>query len=271
MTCGALTTRIRAANAEGRAALGLFLIPGFPDWKTSVGAVTTAVGMGVDFIEFPVSTRPRWSQRTGSLIGQTLADSTINLGAWSGPLKEWLSQAGLSIAIVYESAWPQSRQWVAAKELHDIPAAIMLEADVKNYEGYAAKVSSWGSCLIPIVNGCAAELDEQGRYRLSVGQGFVYVCMGSKTGQLSAGTTALRHMVDLVRERRPDLPVCCAFGLRTPDDVRRTRIISGCDGVIIGTGALEVLQHGLQTFTEWLRGIMSATAIDIRGDRVTVA
>jgi tryptophan synthase alpha subunit len=58
------------------------------------------------------------------------------------------------------------------------------------------------------------------------------------------------------------IPVCAAFGISTPADVATVRR-AGCDGLIIGSAALEALERGPDFFAYWLDGIKTACAAEM--------
>lgn len=247
----ALTQAIEDRRASGRRAFGIYLIPGFPDWPTSIAAVGAAAEMGVTFVEFPVISEPGWSDRTGSLIATALGDVLTRPDR--AARRAWLSEVGIGVGIVYRSGWPAPGEWTMDGEE---TAGLLLEHDVADIAAYARVADSRGTCLIPAVDATRAGLSHAERMALGVGGGFVYAAMGRRTGFLDAAGAQVAAAAAAVRSERPDLPVCCAFGLSTPEDVKR--VASECDGVVVGSAALESLSRGLDQFRGWLDGMLAA-------------
>jgi tryptophan synthase alpha subunit len=254
-----LTASIRRANHSGRLALGLYLVPGQPDWNSSLAAVREATAQGVDFLEFPIITDDNtWSARTGAVVAASLSRGLLQLSSWSAAFEEWLATAPLPVGVVYSSAWPKPGVWTADLRLRGRSTALLLERDVANWEAYADQAAHFGTCLIPAVDGCREDPVASLGPRLSRGCGLVYLSMGRRTGERSARASTLYRQLQLIREARPDLPVCCAFGIRDSVDVEEIRENVPCEGVIVGTAAIQALQSGIQDFRGWLARITRA-------------
>jgi hypothetical protein len=238
--------------------LGLYLIPGWPSWEASEAALDAALEAGVAFVEFPVVADGGWSPRTGSLIAEALEHAGPELREWSPRVAAWVERTPKAVGILYGGAWPAPDRWAAPREALDASSALLFEDDPEAWVEHAEQASSWGSALVCAVSGMRPELGEDDRRLLAAGGGFVYVSLGTQTGDRSATPEAMRAKVDAVRAARPDLPVFCAFGLREPADVREVREATGCDGVIVGTGALEVLRDRPDEFASWVAAMASA-------------
>jgi tryptophan synthase alpha subunit len=252
-----LTEAIRARRAAGRRAFGIYLVPGFPDWPASLAAVRAAVAAGVTFVEFPVIAEPVWSGRTGPVIAEALGRAVAQPDERAR--REWLAEIELGVAVVYESAWPSPGEWRIPDEG---AAGLLLEHDVEDLAAYAKIAADHGTCLIPAVSApdsarTGPALSGPERTAVALGEGFVYLAMGSRTGRLDARVPQVAAKAAAVTAERPELPVCCAFGLSTPEDVRR--MPPECDGLIVGSEALRRLSHGQDEFRDWLAGMLAAT------------
>ncbi|MCK2215430.1 tryptophan synthase subunit alpha [Actinomadura sp. ATCC 31491] len=241
----------RAIRSGPRRALGLYLVPGYPDWPTSVAAVRAAVAAGVAFVEFPVIAAPTWSPRTGPVIARALGHLLAHPDA--AGRRDWLAAAGPRVAVVYESAWPAPDQWRIPAEG---AAGLLLEHSAPAPEAWAAAAAGHGAFLVPALRAGAPGLTPGERDVLGHGAGFVYLAMGARTGQWDAGPGQVAAKLAAVAAERPDLPVCCAFGLSSPADLER--LPPGCDGAIVGSAALEHLERGLDRFTGWLHAMLAA-------------
>ncbi|HEY2667348.1 MAG TPA: tryptophan synthase subunit alpha [Actinomycetota bacterium] len=248
----ALTARILAAKAADRLALGLYLIPGQPDWETSLLAARETSARGVDFVEFPIIAGPGWSARTGSAIAGCLSASLPGICSWSEAVEEWLSAIPVGVGVVYASAWPEPDRWMADLRFRDHAAGLLLEPDVGDWNAYADEAVRQATPLVPTVDGCAECGREAVCDRLVRGSGFAYVSMGTRTGDRSADPRILNRQIAVINACRPELPVCCAFGIRGAADIAALRSLCPCDGVVVGTAAIEELQRGIEPFRRWL-------------------
>lgn len=258
MSKSTLTDMIAARAERGQLALGLYLVPGFPDWPTSTAALATAVRLGVTFVEHPIILEPDWSPRTGSTVARALArhldDAPDEIA-----LSAWLESAPMRVGVVYHSAWPapavvRAPDWQLAGA-----AALLLEMSTDDVAGYAATAHGWGLPLVAAIDATTGELTDAERCALAVGGGFVYAALGPRTGAAARSCPDLAKAA-AVRQTRPDLPLCAAFGIGEREQVRTLRTARACAGVIAGTAALEALEQGLDAFTDWLSGLIAAAS-----------
>ena len=255
MTRSALPDIIGGQAARGSLAVGIYLVPGFPDWDTSTEALRLCRGQGVDFIEFPAMCDPRWSPRTGSVVARALRDAEPYSQAKA---TAWLLHAPVRVAIVYPSAWPSPDVWSAPSPLRDGTCGYLFETDPPDVAPYALAAAEDGAVIIPAVDATAPGLSDGDRRVISHGGGFVYASLGPKTGSRAASPADLQRKQAQVAAVRPDLPVCAAFGISQPADVEELRGTGGCSGVIIGSAALAKLGEGMTAFTGWLKEIVTA-------------
>lgn len=255
MTLTRLSDIIDGNTKRGGLAVGIYLVPGFPSWSASMDALSLCVSHGVDFIEYPAVSEPRWSPRTG----QTIVRALRNAEPYSEAEQlAWLLRAPVRVAIVYESAWPSPAAWSAPPPLRAGVSGYLFETDPADITDYALAAADDGAVIIPAVDASAAGLSDADRYVIRRGGGFVYASLGPETGTRAASLTDLQRKREEVRSVRPDLPVCAAFGINQAADVEQLRDSGGCDGVIIGTAALAKLEEGMAAFTGWLKDIVAA-------------
>lgn len=255
MTLSRLSDIIGSQAERGRLAVGIYLVPGFPDWDTSMEALSLCLNQGVDFIEFPAISDPQWSPRTGSVIAQALRNAEPYCEAKA---TMWLLRAPVRVAIVYPSAWPSPAVWSAPSPQHAGVCGYLFETDPPDVAPYALAAAQDGAVIIPAVDATTVGLSDADRHVISRGGGFVYASLGPKTGSRAASLTDLQRKRAEVQSVRPDLPVCAAFGISQPADVEELRGSGACDGVIIGSAALAKLGEGMAAFTGWLKEIVTA-------------
>ena len=255
MTGHRLSDIIDGQAERGRLALGIYLVPGFPDWDTSLEALSLCVSLGVDFIEFPAISDLGWSPRTGPTIARALRDAEPYSEAKA---TAWLLRAPVRVAVVYGSAWPSPEVWSAPPSLRAGVSGYLFETDPPHIGSYTLAAAEDGAVIIPAVDATTVGLSAADQWLISGGGGFVYASLGPNTGARAASLTDLQRKRDEIRLVRPDLPVCAAFGINQAADVEELRGCGGCDGVIIGSAALAKLDEGMAAFTEWLKEIVIA-------------
>jgi hypothetical protein len=198
---------------------------------------------------------PRWSRRTGPQVARALQDAEPYSADRAA---EWLLRAPVRVAVVYESAWPSPDAWSAPLPLRTGVSGYLFESDPAQVAPYAAAAAGHGAVIVPAVDASKEGLSTGDRSVISCGGGFVYASLGPETGTRAASGTDLRRKRSAIRSVRPDLPVCAAFGISQPADVKELRDCEGCDGIIIGSAALTRLGEGMATFGEWLEAIVAA-------------
>jgi hypothetical protein len=218
-------------------------------------ALSLCLSSGVDFIEFSAVSDPQWSPRTGDMIARALRDAKPYSEAEA---TAWLLAAPVRVAIVYGDAWPSPAVWSAPAPLRAGVCGYLFESDPPDIAPYALAAAKDGAVVIPAVGASAASLSDDDRTLLSHGGGFVYVSLGPKTGARAASLDDLQRKRAEIQSVRPDLPVCAAFGISQPADVEELRGCGGCDGVIIGSAALTMLDKGISVFAGWLKDIVAA-------------
>jgi tryptophan synthase alpha subunit len=248
--------------ASARAIVGLYLIPGFPDWAASSEALAAALKAGVDFVEFPIIGRKSWSPRTGSVIARALEYALDGSSLTASRAAAWLGTASRSVGVVYRDSWPEADEWEAPNELLALVSALLLEADV-DWEAYATQAQEWAVPLVPTFDGRNGSLSGEERARLDLGDVFAYLSLGSQTGSRDERLEEARAKTMTLKDERPNLPVCAAFGIASASDAREVLEKVGCDGVVIGTAALAALEEGLPQYKSWLRSVVRAARREV--------
>ncbi|MBO2449485.1 tryptophan synthase subunit alpha [Actinomadura barringtoniae] len=240
---------------RGGLGIGMYLVPGFPDWGTSIEALDLCLSHGVDFIEFPAMAEPRWSPRTGPMLVRALRQAEPYSEAMA---TEWLLRAPVRVAVAYGSAWPTPGVWKAPLPLRTGVSGYLFESDPPDLAPYAKAAAEDGAVIIPAVDATVVDLSEDDRRLLSLGGGFVYASLGPETGKRAASPADLKRKREQIRSVRSDLPVCAAFGISRAADVEELRSGGACDGIIIGSAALARLDEGMAAFSTWLTEIVTA-------------
>jgi tryptophan synthase alpha subunit len=84
-----------------------------------------------------------------------------------------------------------------------------------------------------------AEADMQ--RAVSFASAFIYLQSAPRTGGRLHAWHEIANAVSAVKALT-DVPVCCGFGIRTPEHVRQFARLTGCDGVIVGSEILRRLE-----------------------------
>ena len=88
----------------------------------------------------------------------------------------------------------------------------------------------------------------------AVSQGFIYaVTMTGTTGRTASIGDVSKYLADVKKVAR--LPVCAGFGIRNREQVEALR--GHCDGVIVGSALVEVLENG-QDAAEFLKALRAS-------------
>ena len=104
---------------------------------------------------------------------------------------------------------------------------------------------------------------EEIRERVKLAQGFVYLTIAERTGGSRYLLRKIERMINAVKEIREDILICCGFGIKDPQDITEVGSLEGCDGIIIGTAALDSLSGGLTQFNSYINAVGDA-AMKIR-------
>lgn len=252
-----LDERLAGTRASNRLALGLFLVPGYPDWPTSRAARDMAQDAGVDFIEYPVCGAGAPSERTGTAVAEALGHLGADAYETSARYIEWINGLQAGVAVVYEAAWPTPKRWTVDVGALAPARALLLEWTPGDLAARADAARTMAKPLIPALS-AADEIQDTFTERLALLRPpFVYVSLGEKTGHRTASFSDLAGTVARLRAAGCASALFAAFGLGNPQDISSVAR-AGADGAIVGSHALAVLAEGLDPFRKWLRELCAA-------------
>src|ERR671929_2448942 len=231
----ALTTRITAARAQGRAALVAYLPVGYPDVPRSIAAMLAAVENGADVVEVGV---PYSDPGMDGPVIQRAVDVAVRAGvgmrdvlqavaavaaagavpvvmSYWNPVERYgverfatdLAAAGGAGAITPDLIPDEAGEWIAASEAHDLDRVFLV---------------------------APSSTDARLRSTTAASRGFVYAAstMGV-TGTRATVSDTAEKLVARTREAAPDLPVC--VGLGVSDGAQAAEVAAFADGVIVGS------------------------------------
>jgi tryptophan synthase alpha chain len=247
-TAERVAAAIRSANAEGRAALVIYLPAGYPDMATSLACLQAAARSGADLLE----------------VGFPYSDPLMD-----GPTIQAAAQAAL------EQGYTPDDDFAMCAELTrsvDVPAVVMTYYNVAWHYGGVERLDAFaeaavraglaGSILpdLPAEEGgpwsavsaahglanvfLAAPTSPPERLRAvaDASTGFVYATSTlGVTGERTSLSDMAAPLVERLRECT-DRPVCVGIGVTTPEHA--TEVAGFADGVIVGSAAVRAAAQG---------------------------
>ncbi|HUG84251.1 MAG TPA: tryptophan synthase subunit alpha [Euzebya sp.] len=244
----AVTEAIRAANAQGRAALIIYLPAGYPDMDGSRACMEAAFEGGADLIE----------------VGFPYSDPLMD-----GPVIQAANQVALDAGYTPVDDFAMCRRLTAAI---DVPAVVMTYFNIAWHFGGTDRLEDFAAAAVdaglagtilpdlPAIEGgpwlaIAARLGLETVFLTSptstaeriaavaeASTGFVYATstMGV-TGVRESLSDRARPLVARMRAVT-DKPVCVGIGVTTPDHARE--VAAFADGVIVGSAAVRAAGQG---------------------------
>jgi tryptophan synthase alpha chain len=258
---GVVAAAIRAANADGRAALVIYLPAGYPDLPTSRACLEAAAGAGADLLEvgFPYS--------DPLMDGPTIqAANQVALDAGCTPDDDFALCAALTTAVdvptlvmtYYNLAWhypgPGRRGGVAAGDgrgdgLDDFAAACRAAGlagailpDLPAEEGDRWRKAAAAHDLDTVFLAAPTSRDLRLQAVADASTGFVYATSTlGVTGERRSLSATAAPLVTRVRDVT-DRPVCVGIGVTT--GAHAAEVAGFADGVIVGSAAARAAGEG---------------------------
>lgn len=247
------TTRVAAAvqraNAEGRAALVVYLPAGYPDMDTSLACMVAAVEGGADLLEvgFPYS--------DPLMDGPTIqAASQVALDHGYTPLDDFALCARLTAAVdvpalvmtYYNLAWhfrgtERLDEFAAAAQEAGLAGAIL--PDLPASEGAPWRAAAARHDLATVFLAAPSSPDERIAAVAEASNGFVYASsvMGVTGERRSLAATAA-PLVARIRPHAGPTPVCVGIGVTT--GAHAAEVAGFADGVIVGSAVVHAAGDG---------------------------
>jgi tryptophan synthase alpha chain len=262
-----ITVAFEGARRDGRAALVLYVVAGYPDLETSYVAALACIDGGADVLEI------------GLPYSDPLADGATMQQASSAALKAGAT-FDRSIELVRRIA--ESRPGVplvpmcyanqvigggdgraAAKRLADAGAAGIIVADLTPDEGapFEAVAREVGLAVVYLV---APTTPQERRAAIAARSGGFLYCV-SLVGVTGARTSLASDIARLVRDVRAasPVPVGVGFGVSRPAHVRALAK-AGADGVVVASALVDALGddgRNLTALRALVHDLRAATAV----------
>ncbi|MDX1511133.1 MAG: tryptophan synthase subunit alpha [Nitriliruptorales bacterium] len=244
MSADRVTAAFRSADAEGRAALVIYLPAGFPDLATSLACLVAAAEAGADVIE----------------VGFPFSDPMMD-----GPTIQAANQLALDQGFTVDDDFEVCRQLTDRVEVPCLPMTYVTIADARGYPAFAKDCRAAGldgvilpdlpaSEATPWVEAARAQdlatvflassvsTDERLAGIGEVATGFVYAAgLLGVTGVKDVAQDDTQILVGRVRQHT-DVPVAVGIGVKTPADA--ARVAGYADGVIVGSAVVNAVADG---------------------------
>lgn len=243
-----VSAAIAAANAEGRAALLVYLAAGYPDLDVSRRALEAASDGGADLLEVglpysdPLMDGPVIQQACHEALqrGYTPADDLSMCGALTAAV-----DVPVLAMTYYNVAWhyggtDRLDAFAADAAAAGLAGAILPDLPAEEGGPWTATAARHGLSTVFL----AASTSSDARLRAVAGAstGFVYATSTlGVTGERSAVSDAARSLVGRLRAAT-DGPVCVGIGVR--DRAQAQEVAAFADGVIVGSAVVRAARDG---------------------------
>lgn len=234
---------IRAANADGRAAIVGFMTAGFPKRETFTQDLAK-VASGADVVEIGI---PFTDPMADGMTIQRASRGALAQGVTLPWILESLRTMELRpkaplLLMSYLNpllAYGLDRLPRAAREA-GVSGVIVPDLPYEECDDMRRALEGEGVGLVQMVTPVTP--DARLKTLCDAGRGFVYaVTMTGTTGKnVAVPDDVLAYLARV--KAVATIPVCAGFGIRSSDQVRR---LKGCvDGVVVGSALVEVLERG---------------------------
>jgi tryptophan synthase alpha subunit len=249
-----LSEAVLAEPDKGRIAFLSYSILGFPNLELSKHHVETLHELGVTGYETAVPVSHGWSSDTNATIIGALVEASRS-GIGESQVLRHFSNFRPNLYVLYK---PVARPSVSStfRRLRSFADGVLPEWDPSNHAMLNSEASR---NHIELVNFVSCTMD-RAEIRKRVRQcGLVYLAIAHATGMKIYHKRTIQRVAAEIKQSA-DIPVCCAFGIRKPSDVAMLASIPQCDGVIVGTAALQAMTKGREHFRGYISELIEATA-----------
>lgn len=245
---GHVETAIRAANADGRAALVIYLPAGYPDLATSQSCLEAAAEAGADLLEvgFPYSD-PLMDGPTIQAASQVALDAGYTPDDDFALCAALTGRIGVPTAVMtyYNLAWhyrgiDQLPAFATAAAGAGLAGAIL--PDLPAEEGGPWLQIAAVAGLDTVFLAAPTSSDARLKAVAEASTGFVYATSRlGVTGERQSLSVAASPLVRRLRAVT-DKPVCVGIGVTTPEHA--AEVAGFADGVIVGSAAVRAAGDG---------------------------
>jgi tryptophan synthase alpha chain len=239
---------IRAANADGRAALVVYLPAGFPDLAASQACLEAAAEGGADLLEvgFPYSD-PLMDGPTIQAANQVALDAGCTPADDFALCRALTDRVGVPALVMtyYNLAWHYrgtDRLDAFAAEAVEAGLAGAILPDLPAEEGAPWRAVADARALATVFLAAPTSADERLAAVAESSTGFVYATSTlGVTGERQSLSGMAAPLVGRLREVT-DRPVCVGIGVTTREHA--AEVASFADGVIVGSAVVRAAEAG---------------------------
>ncbi|MGY1650395.1 tryptophan synthase subunit alpha [Geodermatophilus sp. SYSU D01119] len=238
-----LEQRIRAARAEGRAALVAYLPVGYPDVEASIAGMVAAVEGGADVVEIGV---PYSDPGMDGPVIQQAVDPAVRAGVGIRDVLRAVEAVDAAGAVpVVMSYWNPIERYGVERFAADLAAAGgagAITPDLIPDEAGAWLAASEEQGLDRVFLVAPSSTDARLRSTTAACRGFVYAA--STMGVTGTRATVGDAAETLVARTRAvtDVPVCVGLGVSNGDQA--AEVAGFADGVIVGSAYVREMLEG---------------------------
>jgi tryptophan synthase alpha chain len=244
---GRIDRRMAQLKAEGRPALGTYVMGGDPDYDTSVSILGALPQAGADIIELglpfsdPMADGPV-IQAAGLRAlkgGQTLRKTL----AMAAAFREVDDATPIVLMGYYNPIYAYGvDQFLSDAKAAGIDGLIIVDLPPEMDDELCVPAVKAGINFIRMITANAS--DDRLKLLVARASGFIYcVSANGTTGLSTADPQKARQLVERIRACT-NLPICIGFGIKSAADVRVFGEIA--DGVVLGTETVRAVARGTE-------------------------
>lgn len=245
--------KIRRTIERGDLSVGIYTILGYPNLRTSLEALRKLEEVGVTIFETAIPPAKGHSDDLGSTIRAAHMVSCLNKVSWIDILNVY-SECRPNLYIMHQGTCIKFLDELLEKMEGKVDS-ILIGWREENLQRLHQVASSYNILLMASVS--VDMSTEKMRHVIRFSDDLVYLAVAPGTGGCPYSLQRIKKAICTIRSQR-DSVICCGYGIRTPEQAKSIGSLKGCDGIMIGTAALEALSHSLRRYGEYVKSITQA-------------
>jgi len=262
-----IITKMNEIQSNGHKSFSVVLMIGDPNPEATSQQVQIAVECGVDIVELGI---PYINPYLDSIVMKNSMNRSLN---WSDNPEDYLDylkairenfpQTPFEVMVYYDTVMHIGLKHFAERLMEAQMDAVLVADYVDRDATFLNELdkSLDGSGVLPIRFVPHPFNPLQVQDLKDNGRGFIIAqTMTDDSGKRKHVLEKNKKKIDFLRESGIETPIVSAYGIKTPDDIRKCMAL-GADGVLLGTVILDAA-HRLpsQDFRELLSSLRSAAA-----------
>ncbi len=240
---------IKKANNRGDVAIGFYTVLGYPNLPISKETLLLLHKYNVTLFEtaLPVSDP---SPELSNTIRNALINMDMNQISIIDVLQTY-SAFRPNLYIIHKGTSFTSFE-VLLEEMEGYVDGILIGWDDEKCYRTAQKYDiEVAQTITPFMN------KEEIKHRSQLAEGLIYLEVSMQTGGKLYHLSVIEKTIELIKSVR-NRPICCGFGIKTPEDVRRIASLKECNGILVGTQLLKVMEKGIGPIEEYIQNVVAA-------------